>query len=120
MADPATQQGQAWPVLPPELASAAPGLPRVFLVEAGEGPPRCDPADVDPLRPETWRPMMRPEINQPPKAGAVALVLPSEEPGPAPAPLLGIAGLAARGLSLLGRLFISAVIIMALGCKGCA
>lgn len=114
MADPAIRQGQAWPVLPPELASEAPGLPRVFLVEAGEEPPRCDPADVDPLRPETWRPLMKTAIDEPPKAGAVALVPPPQGPGPAPA------SLAARGLRLLGRLLISAAIIVALGCKGCA
>ncbi|MBI4798255.1 MAG: hypothetical protein HY794_05890 [Desulfarculus sp.] len=115
MADPAIQQGQAWPALPPQLVSAAPGLPRVFLVEAGEQPPRFDPANVDPLRPETWRPFVNPcPQYEPPKAGAVALVPPPQGPGPAPA------SLAARGLRLLGRLLISLAIIMALGCKGCA
>ena len=41
-------------LLPP-VVSFAKGLPRVYLVEAGEVPPPLDPADVDPLRPETWR-----------------------------------------------------------------
>ena len=100
---------QPWPVLPPELASEAPGLPRVFLVEAGEQPPRADAFAVDPLRPETWRPLMKP-----PTAGAVAMLPPPGERSPAPA------SLAARGLRLLGRLLISAAIIVALGCKGCA
>jgi len=100
---------QPWPVLPPELASEARGLPRVFLVEAGEQPPRADAFAVDPLRPETWRPLMKP-----PTAGAMAMLPPSREQGTAPA------SLAARGLRLLRDLLISAVIIAALGCKGCA
>lgn len=101
--------GQSWPVLPPEMASKAAGLPRAVLVEAGETPPRPDPGDVDPLMPHTWRPLMRPT-----QAGAVALI--PVPPGQGPAPV----SLAARGLRLLGRLLASAAIIVALGCKGCA
>jgi len=39
-----------------QVGSFAKGLPRAVLVEAGEVPPCLDPAGVDPLRPETWRP----------------------------------------------------------------
>jgi hypothetical protein len=112
--------GQAWPAIPPELASEAPGLPRVFLVEAGEQPPRLDALAVDPLRPETWRSMIRPAIDKPPKAGAVVLAPPSEGLSPAPASPLNISSLAAHGLAMVGRLFLCLTIIVALGCKGCA
>jgi hypothetical protein len=121
MDNPAIQPGQVWPVLPPELASEAPGLPRVFLVETGEQPPYADAFDVDPLRPETWRAMVHCTLNDsPPKAGAVVLTPELQGAGPAPALLFDTASLAARGMKLLGRLLLSTAIIVALGCKGCA
>ncbi|MFH1034342.1 MAG: hypothetical protein V1806_07535 [Pseudomonadota bacterium] len=50
----------------------------------------------------------------------MVLAPPSEGPSPAPASPLNISSLAAHGLAMVGRLFLSMSIIVALGSKGCA
>ena len=91
-----TRPGQVIPLA--EGESLAKGLP----VVSWPAPPRGaspDASEVDPLRPETWRPLVKSfNHHESPPAGAVVLAHPPQGPGPAPATL------AARGLRHLGRL----------------